>query len=170
MFSKILVDIFIRHENVRFSVTSFHHYFRNWRFCRSCFLLLFFFKIMHSSQFCAENTRNYLPNIKGKRNSERENWGEKGQGYTSPETPHKKTKGWYTVDWLWKAGFFTWVYLYCRKSLFEKWRAVQISLNMVTITLTLIKMNKLQLQHTSPVVWKLSKRDFYSQLGQAFDR
>ena len=84
--------------------------------------------------------------------------------------PPKKTKVRCTVDWLWKAGFFTWVYLYCRKSLFEKWMAVQISLNMVTITLTLIKMNKLQLQHTSPVVWKLSKRDFYSQLGQAFDR
>ena len=43
---------------------------------------------------------------------------------------------------------------------------MQISLNMVTITLTLIKMNKLQLQHTSPVVWKLSKRDFYRQLGR----
>ena len=53
----------------------------------------FFFLIMHSSQFCAENTRNYLPNIKGKRNSERENWGEKGQGYTSPETPPQKNKG-----------------------------------------------------------------------------
>ena len=58
------------------------------------------------------------------------------------------------------------LYLYCRKSLFEKWRAVQISLKMVTITLTLIKMNKLQLQHTSPVVWQLSKRDFYRQLGR----
>ena len=45
IFSKILVDIFIRHENLRFSVTSFHHYFRNWRFCRSCCCCCFFFKL-----------------------------------------------------------------------------------------------------------------------------
>ena len=102
IFSKILVDN-IRHENLRFSVTSFHHYFRNLRFCWSCF----FFLIMHSSQFCAENMRNYPPNIKGRGNSERENWGEKRQGLIYITWNPKKTKGWYTVDWLWKAGFFT---------------------------------------------------------------
>ena len=132
--------------------------------------VFFFFLIMHSSQFCAENTRNFQTS-KGKEIAREKIEAKRVRVIHHLKPPiKKKTKGRYTVDWLWKAGFFTWVYLYCRKSLFEKWRAVQISLNMVTITLTLIKMNKLQLQHTSPVVWKLSKRDFYSQLGQAFDR
>ena len=150
---------------MRFSVTSFHHYFRNWRFCRSCCCCCFFFKLCIVANSVQRIRETIFQTSKGKEIA-REKIEAKRVRVIHHLKPPQKTKGWYTVDWLWKAGFFTWVYLYCRKSLFEKWRAVQISLNMVTITLTLIKMNKLQLQHTSPVVWKLSKRDFYRQLGR----